>query len=310
MAMSKETQDWLDGLERDGGMSGAAVLELRQHLSLAKADEYVKGSMLRQSDYSRQMAEVQRLRAEAEQAHATLDAKDQATQKWAAELGQWQVGAKDNYDKALVEREKAEGIAARAVARLKSSATRLGLSEEDVLKDLEVAQPNQTPPQTPVDTTKFVTIENLQETARQSAVLEGILADIGTEHYELFGTRIKLTPLVQEAIAAGKGVEQYWRDKYNTAGRAKDLETANWQKKIDEAVSAKEAELRSQLPGSVLPRGVDRDNPLTTHKIFTNKHLMDANAKSAAEEGSGTSSGVSAAVAAFNVGKFHSKFGG
>lgn len=289
-------------------MSGAAILELKQHFSLPKADEYIRGSQLRQGDYSRKQGEVQALRNEVEQTQVALAAKEEANQRYNTELVQWKAGAEGAYNKALADREKAEGTAARAVARLKSSAAQLGLNEEDLLRDLDVPVATQTAKELEVDTSKFVTKEMIQQTAREAAVLEGILGDVAEEHSILFpNQRLNRTQLVQEAIAAGKSVEAHWADKFKVSDRRAAIASADIDRRISEAVAAKEAELRSTIPGNQLsPRAEDANNPMLRHKIFTNKALMDQNHASN-EGGGGQSSGVSAAVAAFQAGTHRSR---
>lgn len=305
MAISKETEEWLAGLEKEGGIPGSLSLELRQHLSHSKADEFVRGSVLRQADYSRNSAETQRIKAEVEAMQGALEAREAANQAWATELVQWKEGAQGNYEKALQEREKAETKAAKAIGRLKSRAAELGLNEEELIAELDMANTPLTP-QTPPDTSNFISRTEVQQTARDAAMLDGIVNDLADEHNDLFGTRLNRTALIQEAFSkgGGKSLRQYWEEKYSVGAKQKENAEKAIDARIAEAVAKREAELRSTLPGQVIPREFDRQNPMNAHKIFSNKAIMDSNH---ATEGSGPSGGVSAAVAAFAAGKYHGK---
>lgn len=308
MAISKETEEWLAGLEKEGGIPGSLSLELRQHLSHAKADEFVRGSVLRQADYSRNSAETQRIKAEVEAMQGALEAREAANQAWATELVQWKEGAQGNYEKALAEREKAETKAAKAIGRLKSRAAELGLNEEELIAELDMANPNPQTTQTPPpDTSNFISRTEVQQTARDAAMLDGIVNDLADEHNDLFGTRLNRTALIQEAFSkgGGKSLRQYWEEKYSVGAKQKENAEKVIDARIAEAVAKREAELRSTLPGQVIPREFDRQNPMNAHKIFSNKTIMDENAKNH-EAGNGVS-GVSAAVAAFAAGKYHGK---
>ncbi len=301
MAMSKETEEWLSALEREGGMSGASVLELKQHFSHSKADEFVKGSVLRQSDYSRSMAEVQRLKSEAEAERQQLTAAEEATRKYQTELVQWQQGAEPAFHKANKEREIAERKAANAVARLKSRAAELGLDETELLRDLDIpASASVVPPAGGgnMDTSQFITRESLQKTAREVALLEGVVNDLADTHFDLFGKRLNRTELIKAATTSGKSVEQYWNETFKVEEKRAELANVAVEKRISEAVAAKEAELRSQIPNAMLPRP---DDVFSRHKIFSNESLMKTSREEQGRE-SGRPNGVSAAIAAFNSG--------
>lgn len=302
MALSKETEEWLQGLEKEGGMSPAAVLELKQHFSSDKANEFVKGSVLRQNDYSRNMAEVQKRLKEADDAQEGLRARDEAVRRYQGELGTWKAQSEESYKTALEEREKAERKANAALSRVKKIAAEHGLDENELLKDLDMSTPVTSPVVAATfDTSGFVTKKDLEKGAVDSAFLESIVNDIADEHRELFGTNLKRTDLVREALQSGKSVEAFWKEKYKVGEKLAALQEAKIDQRIKDAVATREAELRSIIPNSPQPRAGDEDNPLLKHRIFTNKTLVDQNKKEQLGDGS---DGVSAALSAFNSGKY------
>lgn len=300
MALSKETEDWLAGLEKDGGLTTEAMASIRASMG-GKADEYVKGSALRQADYSRSMGDIQKQKEAVATAEAALQKREVAVTKFQTDLGAWKADSQPIYEKALRDKEAAENKVHKALARLKTTAAQYGMDENELLKDLDTMETPHIPAQAAqpqIDTSKFITRESLAQTARDAALLEGIMGDLADEHRELFGTRLNRAELVREAIASGKTVEQQWADKFKVSDKRSELSNAAIEKRIADAVAAKDAELRSTLPNAMLPRDVDRNNPMTSHKIFSNAKVM-----SGGHEETPAPTGVSAAVAAFQAGK-------
>ncbi len=301
MALSTETKAWLAGLKAEGNLSDEAYRQLEQSLEgSSKADEYVKGSQLRQADYSRAMASVQTAKGEVEMAAQALKAKEDAVTRYQAELGTWKAGADVNFQNALQEREKALNKANAAMARLKSLAVANGLPEDEVLKDLDVTPvPNSPKPgEQPIDTSRFITRENLQQTVQESALIDATIYDLSVEYQELTGKPLKGAGLlVQEAIKANRPLGDYIAQKFDFKGLRQKASDADVQRRIDEAVKAKETEIlsRTNLPGA--NSGLRTD--LKGSPIFDAAH--EGALKNPPTEGGG---GVSAAVAAFNSGKF------
>lgn len=186
------------------------------------------------------------------------------------------------------------------MARLKSLAVANGLSEDEVLKDLEVTVPDnnqQQQQQQQFDTSEFVKRSDIQKTVQESALIDASIHDLSVRHFELTGKPLKnAAVLVQEAIAAKMTLGDYAAKKFDYAKLEQEQSEAAVQRRIDEAVKARETEilsnaglpnagsgLRTDLKGSPLFAG---DGPLKP--------------PTSGSEGSG----VSAAVAAFNSGKF------
>lgn len=309
MALSNETKQWLDDLHKTGGISDSAFAELKQNLEAnSKGDEFVKGSVLRQSDYSRQMGEIDKAKRAVEDSQRTLAEKEQALTKFQGELGTWKTGAEASYDKALKEREAAERRAASAVAKLKTIAASSGVSEEDLLKDLDMApvnteDKNKNKNLEGVDLSEFVRKSDVQRATQEATLLDGMVADLKDDHRELFGKSLNATELIKEAIKAQKGVREYWEEKYKVADKRKELDEAAIQKRIADARAEERASILSTIPNAPQPRAGDATDPYSSHKIFSNTKLAESIKKVEPDSEAG-GGGVAAAVAAFNQGKY------
>lgn len=300
MALSKETQAWLEDLRKEGNIGEEEFKKLSSSLE-GKADEFVKGSVLRQSDYSRVMSEVKQAQKAAEDAQAAVATKEAAVTKYQQELAQWKDGADKNFQKALQEREAAARKAEAAVARLRTMAVANGLDETEVLKDIDTAPApiKKDDMSQPFDTSKFLTREDAQKAVVESALIEGSIHDVSVRHQELTGQPLRnVKDLMMEALAARVKLEDYVAKKFDYAKLEADKTEQAIQARIADAVKARETQLlsdasipgqlrpglRDDLKGSPILAGVDKFSKLPEH------------------EGSG--GGVSAAVAAFQQGKY------
>ncbi len=293
MAISKETQEWLDDLKKEGTLSEEVIQNLKTAVEAnSKADGFLKGSVLRQSDYSRRSAEVDTAKKTVEDSQAALKQREEAVTKFQAELGTWKQGAEENYNKALKEREAAEKKASAAQARLRTLAIANGLSEEEVLKDLDVSVIPEKKIEPTFDTSKFLTREDVEKATREATLLDAVISDLKDEHRALFGSGFNATALVQEAIASKRGIRDLWEERFKVKDKQAEVAEGVIQKRINDAVAAKDAELRStmQLPS---PRPNDPLSPLFRPDGLPKPKVDD--------DGPG---GVSAAIAAFNTGKY------
>lgn len=300
MALSDQTKAWLDDLKTNGGLTDEAFNTIKASFeSNSKADEFVKGSQLRQADYSRVMQTVQQAQKDVENAAAALKIKEEQVTTYQQELGTWKAGADVNFQKAIKDRESLEKKANAAVARLKSLAVANGLSEDEVLRDLEVVVPEQQQQQPQFDTSEFVKRSDIQRTVQESALIDASIHDVAVRHLELTGKPLKdASKLVQEAIQAKMTIGDYAAKKYDYAKLEGEVSEAAVQRRIDEAVKARETQLLSDagLPGA----GAGLRTDLKGSPLFSGGGPL----KPPTGDGGG---GVSAAVAAFNSGKFSPK---
>ena len=300
MALSTETKTWLTELKAEGNLSDEAFKQLEASLEgSSKADAYIKGSQLRQQDYSRTMADVQKAQKAVEDSQAALATREAQVTKYQADLGEWKTGADVNFRKAIQERETAANQAQAAIARLKSLAVANGLSEDEVLKDLDVVvAPTKKEPVADFDTSQFVKRSEIQQTVAESALIDASIHDVAADYFELTGKPLRdASKLVQEAILAKKTISVYAAEKFGFAKLRSDQSEAAIQKRIDDGVEAK---LTQRLSDAGLPgAGSGLRTDIKGSPIFNNPE--GGALKMPTGEGGG---GVSAAVAAFNAGKF------
>lgn len=299
MALSPETQAWLDELKKEGSLTDEAYNQLKATFENQKVNDYVKGSVLRQSDYSRNSAAIQAAKTELETAQAALTQREKDVTDFQTTLGTWKAGADVNYNKALQDREAAERKASAAFARLKTLGVASGLSEEEVLRDLEVVEVPDDKKVQAVDTTGFLRKEDLQRGIAESALVDASIHDVATRHYELTGKPLRdAAGLVTEAIKAGKSITQYADEKFGFAKLETDQAAANIKKQIDDGIAAGVAQKLSEagLPGSLAPgrRMGMQGSPILG---ITKEGGLAAPPPT-------PGAGISAAVAAFNAGTY------
>lgn len=256
MALAPETAAWLEDLRKEGSLDEAAFNALKATFENEKVNTFVRGSVLRQSDYSKNMNDVQAAKKAMEDAQADFMVKQAAVDKFNGELVTWKGTAEVNFTKAVQDREKAERVAQAALGRLKSLAAAQGLEEADVLKDLDVAPVvvDKKVEQT-MDTSKFVSREDIQRGVIENALGEATVGDIADEVFSLTGKRFSRREFVAGAVKAGKTLEQYAEETYGLTKLRTDKAEADIQKRIDDAVTAGVTAKLSEagIPGNLAP---------------------------------------------------------
>lgn len=303
---SKETANWLEGLKAEGKISDEVLATLKTATDASSdLDNYIKGSALRQGDYSRVMGEIQKAQKDVENSQRLLQEKEVATTKFQTELGEWKAGAQKNYDKALAERETAERKAAAYIAKLKNVAAASGFDPDEILKELDVVEQKPVETAQPqFDAAKYLTIEQAQKFTAEAAYLDAMIYDIGEQHRDLFGSRLpNAKELVAEAVNSKQSIEQVWKNKYKVDDKIKERSDADVQKRIDDAVTTERNKILSER-GLPNPRPDRNTDPYTSHKLFSNPALKAEAEKAHHNDLSASSEGVSAAVASFNEGKY------
>ena len=295
MALATETAAWLEDLRKEGSLDDAVFAQLKATFENDKVSNFVKGSVLRQADYSRQSGVIQKAQQELETAQAALQQREGAVTQFQAELGTWQKGAKENFDKAIQAREKAEAVAQAALGRLKSLAAANGLTEADVLKDIEVPPVVEKKVESTMDTSQFVKKEDLSTAAIQSVFGDAIVSDIADEVMALTGKRFSRREFVEGAVKAGKSLDAYAEEKFGLVKLRQDKTDAEIQKRIDDGIAAGVTAKLSEagIPGNLAPGRSDlRGSPV----------LSGAAKMPGRDQQPG--GGISGAVAAFQAGKY------
>jgi hypothetical protein len=298
MALSNETSAWLEGLKKEGGIGDEVYIQLKSSLE-GKADEYVKGSQLRQADYSRVMSDVQKAQKAVDDSVKALADKESAVTKYQGELATWKQGADTNFQKAIQEREAANNKANAALARLKSIAVANGLDENEVLRDIDtVVTPPKKDDVANFDTSKFLTREDAAKVMAESALIDASIHDLAIKHQELTGAPLRgAAVLVKEALDARMSLSDYLSKKFDYPTLEAKVTEAGIQKRVDEAVAAERTKILSDasIPGSI-------NGGLRTD--LKGSPILGANLSKIPPVDQAPGGGISGAVAAFNAGKF------
>lgn len=296
MAISNETASWLESLQKEGNLSPEVMTQLRTAAEgNSSTDQFIRGSVLRQNDYSRNSAEVQRAKAEAERALAEA-------QQFKTELETWQSGAQGSYATALKDREEAVTKAGRAVARLQSVAAKYGVAEDEI--KLEGFEPAANRQETPVnnfdpEAYKREVREEMGKTVREAAVLDALILDLNNDHFALFGKPLpKAGELVQEALRTGKQLTTLWEEKYQVKAKQSEVAEAAVAKRVQDEVDTRMAKLVSE--GVLAPQSSGlRNDPYAGSPVLKSEVF-----KPPTQETGPNGGGISAAVQAFQSGKF------
>lgn len=303
MALSNETAEWLKELKAQGNLSDEQVGVLRLAVEgSSKADEFVKGSVLRQSDYSRNSAEIQKAKGDLEKQLADFSRKEADVSKFQADLGSWKAGAEKSFNDALVAREKAEQNAQKALARLTTVAAKYGVAAEDIQLDgFEVpknVENKNVGSLTAEDVDKLIA-ERIGKGTQQAAQFDAMIQDISDQYADLYGKR--WTPgtagqLLQEATASGKPLSVYAADKFKFAEKIVERDQKLFDAKVKEQVDA-------QVSAKLSAAGLPGANPGFRDDLqnYRSPVLKEGGIPAPPAESGG---GVSAAIAAFQGGKY------
>lgn len=308
MALSVETQKWLDDLKKEGNLSDEAFNAIKAGVEAnPKADEFVKGSALRQSDYSRQMTAVQQAQKAVEDAQRELQAKEAEVNSYKGTLESWKTGADAKFNQAVKDAEAASNKATAALNRLRSVAVASGLDENEVLKDLDVTSNNPNPNpggQPTLDTSKFLTSDQLKQQVaqaqREAALIDATIYDLAAEYRRLYGQEPPsgwAKSVVEGALSTKTTLEQYVTKEFKFDEKRGEASEKAIQARIDEAVKKKETELLSnQALAGQHPAGIPSG---ANSPVFKNENI--AKPVPADRQSGG---GVSAALAAHAAGKY------
>lgn len=306
MAISQETSKWLDDLKKEGNLTDDAFNSIKASFDNPKADEFVKGSTLRQSDYSRQMDSVKQAQKAVEDAQRDFQTKQAEVNAYKGTLDTWKAGAESKFHKAVKDAEAADTKATAALNRLKAVAQANGLDETEVLKDLTIpVNPNLQNPNTPnMDTSKFLTADQLNEqvsrAARETAFVDATIYDLASEYRRLYGQEPPAgfaKSLVEGAIKSKMTLDEYATKEFKFVDKRTEASEAAIQARIKTAVDEASAKI---LSDQALSGGAHTGVPAGANSpIFKNENIMKPIA--ADHQGGG---GVSAAIAAHAAGKY------
>lgn len=285
MALDPNVQSWLDELKKTGAISEDELKVISGVAEKPQAGEFIKGSVLRQSEFSKKLNEISELKK-------NVEAEQEKAQRFGSDLAKWKVGADENFRKAIVDREEAQKKYSTAVAKLTAIGTTYGIPENEYKLEDGVIVPSNQPP---VDTKNYLTREDveglLKKFSTEAALTDASVHDLNVRHMTLYGKPLpNAIEFVQEALKNGKSLSGYFQEKFNVQQREKDLLEESIQKRINEEVAVRETKIRSELQVPA-PRASDHGSLLFNENF---------NPKIPEQAGDA----VGAAVAAYSAGKY------
>lgn len=163
-------------------------------------------------------------------------------------------GDSETLDRLQHQFEKTTGERAVLEARFRKVAAESGLNADELLKDLTPAEPAPKAAKT-TETFGRDDIMALSNIAALSAFENAaLLEDLAAEHQTLFGKPMSRADLIQTLREDVKktqnpnlGLRDVFERKFNVAAKREELNEAAVQKRINDAVSARETSLRDEM---------------------------------------------------------------
>lgn len=294
MQFAPEVEEWVKEL----GLTAEQRSALEPVFGQPELQEKVKGSVLRQSEFTRRMQALDKQKADLEAAIAQREAK---VIKDAQDLGTW----KEQADSTIVANRKALEDAQlkhfQLQQRMTALATQYGVDPKEWGVDEQAKPPaTQSPATGDAEPDKrYFTREEAQKFATEIKVTPYVAAeieDIVDEHRALFGKGLSRRELVANAQKNNRSLREEWETSHEVAKRRQEIE----EKKIEERINTRVAEERTKiLSEHKLPvtRGAESGSPLLAMRDDLKLAGTDRSTKQGA-------SAVDAAVSAFNAGKY------
>ena len=156
---------------------------------------------------------------------------------------------------------------------------------------------------------KYLTQEDVtrmvQAELSKAALLPAVVDQVSARHYELFGKRPDMVKVTDTALRTGRSLEETWREMYKVTDREAELAQADIQKKIDDGVAARIAQL--QADGAMNQQNFNgrSEPPSVIRQMMNAARQADPNTPLAVPAPvMQTSDAVKAAVEAYNSNKF------
>lgn len=228
---------------------------------------------MRQSDYDKLTNEHKAtIKTQQDELQAAQKRLDEEVAEWAVV----QANGKQATDKMRTDYEAAQNDVLRLQQALQRTATTHGLNYDDLVKGIEVKTPVKKDEPPPVDTSKFVTLEQYQALGRMAITVPAQLDRIQREHFELTGEYINPEELTAEVMTRSgtKGnqksleLRDIWEEKYDIKAKR----DAKAKKDHDDEIAAAEKRGReAALSEAALPGGAP---PSTGHHspVFRREH--------------------------------------
>lgn len=241
MSLDPRTQAFFSELSaRASHLTPEQQAAIKTLQSAAENDKQIGDTLLRSvsatAENTRRAQELQRerdsLQKEIDAEKAKIAAYSKQLETWRGEITQEVSESREQAQKAIAKLAELRGKALAA-----GTLTESDLAFEDILKPSRPPVSPQSSPSAPAQ--KFLT----QEEALQfgQSTLSGVagLFELAEEHKELFGNRLPVAQLMQQAQASGRPLLEVYNETYNPDARRRELQ--------DQALTRRAEEMAAQL---------------------------------------------------------------
>jgi hypothetical protein len=294
MEFSPEVEGWL----KDLALTTEERAVLEPVLGKPERLEKVKGSVLRQSEFSKKMQALDNQKTALE---ASIAEKERLVADDAAALGTWKKTADESISITAKALEEERVKSYRLQEKMKTLATQYGADPKEWGVDGELK-----PPETKIvspDTTAFdqrylgrPDADRLLQEVKSSPFIAAELEDIVDEHRSLFNRGVNRKELVTNALKNKRTLREEWETANEVTKRREELA----EKKVNDRIEARVSEERTKiLSEHKLPvsRGANDGSPI----LAMRDDLKLAGTDRSKASGAGA---VDAAVATYNTGKY------
>lgn len=295
MGFTQEVEAWV----KDLALTDDERKVLEPIFGKPERQEMVKGSVLRQSEFSKKMQALDKQKQDLETA---VYEKERLVAEDAAALGTW----KQSADKTILENQKAledaKTKAYRLEQRMNTLASQYGVDPRELGLDGEPKPPEtRTSPDFNADEfdKRYLgrgDADKLMTEVKSTPYIAAELEDIVDENRTLFGKGINRRELVTNALKNKRSL----RDEWETSNEVPKRRTELQEKAIEERINARVGEERTRiLSEHKLPvtRGAESGSPI----LGMRDDLKLAGTDRSKATGAGA---VDAAVASYNTGKY------
>lgn len=266
-------------------------------------------NVLRKSDYSAKMNEFQK---EKERLEADYQKKVREEDAFHSSMAGWKTEKEKETEKLITAaREEAQSKLASIQQKVRELAQRNGIPEDEI-KDLTAVQVEPNTTRTSNDRPRndngtYMSVEQFQKEARFYAKLPALQMGMEREYYRLFGNdapAINWDKLIDDSAANRKSLQAQFEETYKVPEKRAEVAETRRKDELDKARKEGEeaalAKFRAEHP-EISTRSVTREVHGSPILDRARAHAKESKDHAAAN---GQQEAVSAAVKAFNEGKY------
>lgn len=276
--MGFDIAQYVEELAAGGAFTAEEAVQARTLLSKAPVAKRIEEGVLRQQDYSRNMADVKRTK---DAATALIKANEEWKETAEAELA----AAKDDLNAANLTTKEYRAEVDRIVNEYGLDPATLKLPKPAKVTE---AKPVETKPNTSMVSKDD--LKGLTDSMLNMPKLAAHLADLGAEHQELFGKPLKnAQALVEMAAKENVRIKDIWAREYKVDDRKAEIERTSKEEYERQIRADERQKVTSEL-------GTPSARPFNTHSsVFNGTKPVST---------PGMNEGVANAVAAHSAGKY------